>query len=113
MKVAIVGSRTYNNYDQAFSVLEHMIEPDDVIISGGAHGADAIAKDYALEKGYAYVEYKADWDKYGKSAGMIRNGKIVEECDYVIAFWDGKSSGTKDTIQKARNNNKEAIIIDV
>lgn len=113
MKIAIVGSRNFTNYEFAKRFLLEFIQQEDVIISGGAKGADTIAEQFADELGNEKIIYKPDWDKYGKSAGMIRNGKIVEDCDYVIAFWDNKSRGTADTIRKAQNLNKQVIKIDV
>jgi len=52
-----------------------------------------------------------DWDKYRKSAGFIRNQQIIDACTFVLAFWDGKSKGTKDTIDKARKAKKPTFII--
>jgi len=113
MKVAIVGSRSFNNYDIAKKVLSEMIQPEDIIVSGGAKGADTLAEKFAKEFENDVIIHKPQWDRYGKEAGIIRNGKIIEDCDYVIAFWDGKSRGTGNTIQRAKNVNKQVIQIDV
>lgn len=113
MRIAIVGSRNFSDYHTARINLLSLINPDDIIISGGARGADNIAEQFAKEFGNEIIIHKPDWNKHGNSAGMIRNSKIVEDCDYVIAFWDMKSNGTKDTIRKARNSNKQVITIDV
>ncbi len=113
MKVAVVGSRNFTDYQIGRSILLEIIQPEDIIISGGAKGADTIAEHFAKEFENEIIIHKPDWDKYGKSAGMIRNGQIIEDCDYVVAFWDGKSRGTADTIRKANNSNKQVIQIDI
>lgn len=106
MKIAVVGSRTFSDYILLKSVLNLAAKYGFVteIVSGGAQGADSLAKKYAQEHNVSYKEFPAQWDIYGKSAGFIRNKLIVEYCDMVIAFWDGKSRGTNDTsIIKAWN----------
>ena len=110
MKVAVVGSREFCNYSLLCSVLSGYAI--DVIISGGARGADSLAAKYATENEIQLVEYLADWKKHGKSAGFIRNTLIVENADIVIAFWDMKSNGTRDSINKARSMGKEVVVID-
>lgn len=111
MKLAIVGSRDFNNYDLfkqwTVKLFRHHME----IISGGARGADTLAKKYSKDYFCPYTEFPADWDKYGKSAGFIRNQLIVDNCDMVLAFWDGKSKGTQDTINKAKKAKKPTLIV--
>jgi len=114
MKIGIVGSRGFNNYTSFKQVVSGFIQDGDSIVSGGApKGADSMAELYAKEEYIEIKIFKADWDKYHEGAGMIRNGYIVDESDFVIAFWDGTSRGTKDTITKCKNLNKQCIIIDV
>lgn len=115
MKLAIVGSRNFNDYDKFLDGIFLLIAGSsgmwDKIISGGAKGADLLAKRYADYYGVDYVEFPADWDKFGKSAGFRRNQQIVDACDMVLAFWDGKSRGTADTIVKARIAKKPTFIV--
>ena len=59
---------------------------NDVVVSGGAHGADTLGADWARSKGYSVVEYLPNWNKYGKRAGFLRNEQIINDCDMVIAF---------------------------
>lgn len=113
MKIGIVGSRRYNNYSSFVKVVGEFLRSEDTLVSGGAKGADSLAEKFAKDIGVEIKVFKADWDKYGNSAGMIRNGLIVEESDFILAFWDGKSKGTKDTITKCENVGKECIIFDV
>jgi hypothetical protein len=75
-------------------------------VSGGARGADQLAEKYSSQIGIPIKVFPADWDKYGRSAGPRRNEQIVEYCDRLIAFWDGKSKGTQYSIRLAKNQNK-------
>ena len=83
----------------------------DVIVSGGAKGADSLARHYAVVNDIELVEFIPDWKKYGRGAGMKRNKDIIENCDYCIAFWDGKSKGTKNSINLAKKSNKGLRIV--
>lgn len=115
MKIAVIGSRDFNKKEYLYSAIDQFIsesnEVDISIISGGAQGADAIAKSYAHDRSYNYEEFKPDWKQFGRGAGPIRNAAIVEACDTLIAFWDGKSRGTQDAINKAKKLNKHIVIM--
>jgi hypothetical protein len=119
VQIAVVGSRSFNTYNILEEKLDTLLKEkkiDDkriVIVSGGANGADTLAEFYAQNKGYDKLIFEADWEKYGKSAGFRRNETIVENADIVVAFWDGQSRGTKDTIDKARDKGIETIIIKI
>jgi hypothetical protein len=74
------------------------------VIHGAQRGADRMAGHVAAYYGLDVEVIHADWHKHGKAAGPIRNTAMLEsKPDYVIAFWDGASRGTLDTIQKAVN----------
>ena len=109
IKYAIIGSRSFNDY----RLLKHILDPIIIycIVSGGANGADTLAERYAKENNIQTEIYPADWNKYGKSAGYIRNKDIICGCDKVIAFWDGSSKGTYHSIKMARKLNKDVEII--
>jgi hypothetical protein len=83
------------------------------IVSGGADGADSLAEVYHVEKQFLLepLIFYPDYKTYGKPAVFIRNSQIANACDYLIAFWDGKSTGTLDTIKKAKKLQKPVKII--
>lgn len=112
MKLAIIGSRTFHDFDKALSVFKESFPKGLVneIVSGGAIGADAIGKRIAEHLGLKYTEFLPEWKKYGRSAGIKRNTLIVNAADVVLAFWDGKSRGTQNSIRTARAQGKRVII---
>ncbi len=108
IRVGVVGSRSFNDYD----FLKKMLQWHDIrlIVSGGAKGADSLAEKYAAECGIPTKIRKPNWDKFGKSAGFRRNEEIVEDSDEIVAFWDGKSKGTIHTINLAEQAGKPVHI---
>ena len=115
----IAGSRNYTDRDTFNRVTEEYIDSEDaftVIVAGGAAGADELAKDYALEYGLQYIEFPADWEKYGRAAGPKRNDEMVkfikEKNGRALYFWDGESKGTKQCIESARKNGIDVTIWD-
>lgn len=103
-RVIVAGGRDFNNYDLLKQKLDIYLANlnNIVIISGKAEGADRLGEEYAKENNYKLVMYQADWNTYGKAAGPIRNKQMAEYGEYLIAFWDGKSKGTKNMIEVAK-----------
>ena len=110
MKVAVIGSRTFANKKLLFEILSK-IQDIDVIVSGGAMGADSLAEVYAKENNLSTIIYKPNYEKHGKSAPFVRNRQIVDDCDIVVSFWDGASRGTKYTMEYAEKQNKKVYVI--
>jgi Protein of unknown function (DUF2493). len=112
MKVIIAGGRKFNDYSLLSSVCDHMLQNQEEIeiVSGTAGGADRLGERYAEEKGYKLTKFPADWEKFGKGAGYIRNKQMAEYADALIVFWDGESSGTKHMINLAK---KEGIKVKI
>lgn len=99
MRVLVCGGRSYRDWDTFLRVMEK-VNPS-FIISGGANGADSMAYHYAKVKGLGHSIRPANWNKYGKSAGMIRNEEMLEDRpDQVIAFPGGK--GTENMVELAK-----------
>lgn len=109
-KIAIVGSRDYLKLFKVKKLMRRLPK-DCVVVSGGARGVDQLAETIAKERGLETLIFKAEWNKYGKVAGMKRNEDIVKAADLVVAFWNGFSSGTEHSIYLAKKLNKEVIII--
>jgi hypothetical protein len=105
MKLAVVGSRTFINQRLIFDMLDklHSNFPVTLLVSGGAKGPDSIGASWAKSHNIPTQIILPNWDKYGKSAGFKRNITIVEESDWLIAFWDGQSNGTAHSINLATN----------
>lgn len=103
-KVIVAGGRDFKDYDLLRGKLDYYLQnlPDIEIVSGGARGADSFGERYAEENAYPLKIFPADWDNLGKRAGFVRNSEMAEYADYLIAFWDGKSRGTKHMIDIAK-----------
>jgi hypothetical protein len=121
VNIAIVGTRIdeetqpklYQDVKRLVEMYVETLPSDTLVVSGGAYGVDTMAEDAARARGLKTHIIRADWRKMGVRAGLIRNSKIVFKADKVVAFWNQESRGTKDTIEKARANNKEVEIINV
>lgn len=107
MKLAIIGSRKLTNIS-----LELYITADvDEIVSGGAIGVDFCAAEYSRNNGIRLTEFLPQYEQYGRAAPILRNKKIVDYADEVLAFWDGESKGTLSVIKYAKKVGKPCKII--
>ena len=106
MKLAIVGSRKLT-----VDISEYMPDEVDEIVSGGAKGIDTCAAEYAKKKGLKLTVFLPEYDRYGRAAPIVRNKKIVDYSDKIVAFWDGKSKGTLSVIKYAEKIGKQCEII--
>lgn len=116
MKLAIVGTRNPGvSYKEWESLLLSKVETLDVslIVSGGAMGIDAFAERWAESNSINTKIFKPDYKSYGKAAPLVRNKKIVEECDKVVAFPSEESRGTYHTLDYARKLRKRITIIEL
>jgi hypothetical protein len=112
MRIAIVGSRTFNDYallEKELNSLRESVEIE-LIVSGGAKGADSLGQRYADSNKIPTKIFLPNWTLHGKAAGFIRNRDIIENSDYCIAFWDGTSKGTLSSIELAK---KKGILVKV
>ena len=107
MKLAIIGSRTCPRV----KIEDYLTAIPDTIVSGGAQGADTYAREFAKRHGLKMVEYFPDYQTYDRTAPLERNKLIVDNCDCVLAFWDGVSRGTKYTLDYAREKCKPIKIV--
>jgi hypothetical protein len=107
----ICGSRNFDNYEIVSETIKNLDIGFDLIISGGAKGADTLAKKYCVDNNINIKEYLPEWDRYGRGAGIQRNKEMLKVSDFVLIFWDGKSKGTKFNVEYCQKNNKEHKII--
>lgn len=113
MKLIIAGSRSIND---EYHVLEALDKSDieintvTMIISGGANGVDSMAEDIAHYFHIPFKLFPADWSKYGKRAGMIRNNEMARYGDNLVSVWDGKSKGSQHMIDAMKKLSKPVYI---
>ena len=102
MKTIIAGSR---DIDDVFLVTEAIAKSGfciSEVVSGKARGVDSCGEEFAKEFGIPIKEFPADWARYGKAAGAIRNEQMAKYAEALIAVWDGRSPGTKNMIKIAK-----------
>lgn len=97
MKTVIAGGRDYQLTAEDYARLDRL--PITEVVSGGARGADTCGEMWATRTGKPVRRFPADWDKYGKSAGMIRNGEMAAYAEAVVLFPGGR--GTDNMFQTA------------
>lgn len=103
MRIIVAGSRSIDSYALVKnSIMESgWVDRETEIVSGEARGVDTHAITFAYLANLPCHRFPANWNKYGKGAGMIRNREMVEFSDALIAIWDGRSKGTKAMIDIA------------
>ena len=114
-RVIIAGCRDFDDYKLLKEKCDYFLQDekkeDVVIISGHASGADALGERYAQERGFQLETFPADWKAHGRAAGPIRNARMASAANALIAFWDGKSRGTKNMIETAKNHNLKVVVV--
>jgi len=124
MRVIIAGSREINNKDLVFQKIDMGLQElyywriindnsNLTLISGGALGVDTFAKEFSFFHKINFIEYLAEWTKYGKKAGYLRNIEMAESADALIAIWDGKSKGTKHMIDIAKKKGLKIFVYEI
>jgi predicted Rossmann fold nucleotide-binding protein DprA/Smf involved in DNA uptake len=107
LKIAIIGSRGLECEELGLYIPKSCNE----IVSGGAKGIDTCAKKYAIAHNILISEFLPEYEKFGRAAPIMRNKQIVDYADKVLAFWDGKSKGTKSVIEYCKKTNKAYEVI--
>ena len=109
IKLIIAGGRDFTNSSAVAKQIGLIVKreglkgPDQItVISGCARGADTVGAQVARKNNITVIEYPAQWDTYGKSAGYRRNEQMAKAATHLLAFWDGNSRGTAHMIEYAR-----------
>ena len=110
MRLLICGSRNWKDRKAILQAVEEL-NPS-VIIEGECRGADKLAASVAEELGILVEKFPADWARYGRQAGSIRNQQMLTEGkpDYVLAFPTSKSCGTWDMVRRAKKAGVETKV---
>jgi hypothetical protein len=113
MRIIIAGSRNFNDYNLLKTKCDYFLKNKRSveIDSGAAAGADALGEKYAAENGFALKLFPADWGKYSKAAGAIRNREMAKYADALILFWDGQSTGSQNMLEVANKNNLKIKVV--
>jgi len=113
MRVIIAGSRCFNDYDLLKKKCDRILKNQNniTILSGMAKGADTLACKYAEENGYELEKHFAEWGIYGKKSAILRNKKMGDLADSLIAFHDGRSRGTAHMIDYAKKKELNVRVI--
>lgn len=106
MKVIIAGSRHIEDWTQVHEAIVKSGFLVTEVVCGGAAGVDTIGESLATLHNMPVKSFPADWSRYGKGAGPIRNEEMAQYADALIAVWDGKSPGTKHMITEMKKLNK-------
>lgn len=114
MKLIIAGSRRLNCttqvVDLAFSKSPLPVPTE--VVSSGAYGVDIRGEEWAKIMGIPVKVFPADFKKYGKAGGPIRNAQMAKYADALLAIWDGKSRGTRNMITEMRKLNKPVFVFE-
>lgn len=113
MRTIIAGSRSIDSIDAVRVAVSFCGWIPSVVISGCAAGVDLLGEQWAKENGIPIEKFPAEWNKFGKSAGPIRNGQMANAAEALIAVWDGSSSGTKNMIEQATKKGLKVSVFQV
>lgn len=94
MRTIVAGGRNVTDYRVVLNAMDIIGWTPTVIISGNANGVDKLGERWAKENVVVTEIFPANWDKYGKSAGYIRNDLMAKEAEALLLIWDGKSKGS-------------------
>lgn len=128
IRIIVAGGRDFKDNNLLSNTIKEYLEDIDGIgiansskqikfVSGTARGADVLGEQFAHTYGYDVIRFPADWDKFGKSAGYKRNAEMAKFASedgnkgILIAFWDGKSKGTKHMIDLAKRYGLDVHVV--
>ena len=115
-RIIVCGGVDFDDYGLLKARLDELLPKYENVrlISGHARGADSLGERYAGENGFPIQVFPAEWKKYGRAAGPIRNRAMLkyakEETPVVVAFWNGKSRGTANMLKQAKSGGAECVV---
>jgi len=120
MKIIVAGSRGFEDFklleESLIDIIKNKLKLEKrnqvTIVSGTASGADKLGERFAEKYGLVLDQFPADWNKYGKRAGYLRNKQMALHSDVLVCFWDGKSRGTKHMIEIANEKKLRSFVIE-
>ncbi len=119
VSLAIIGARTFDDYDLLCTEVTNQcklwdieIKDIDAIVGGHCKGADMLGEKFAQENKIPKLIFKPDWAKYGKRAGFLRNHDIVNNTTHIIAFPSVRGAGTQHSIRLAETLDKPMHIVE-
>ncbi len=110
MKLAIVCSKTFDDYEYLKNILQWHIISCTQMLGGGAKNSINLVKRYAVERGILFKEFATNWDQIGNSAGYAKDQQIANTCNELVAFWDKKSQDTKHVVDLVDKTGKPVYI---
>lgn len=115
MKLIIAGSRSFGSHEdhqtQFDLIMAGREETATLVVSGGAQGADKMGEVWAARHQIPVKRFIPNWYLHGKAAGPVRNAEMADFADEAIAFWDGRSRGTKSMIDEMEKRGKKCIVV--
>ena len=111
MKIIIAGSPTFTDYQHLCQVLAPDRYRITQVITGGARGADQLGYRWAWKHAVKHQLFRAEWERFGKSAGVRRNYQMAQAGDVLVAFWDQKAPGTAHMIQCMHALGKPVVVV--
>lgn len=113
-KLGVVGSRILVGEIRIDQDLKYILDNSglEAIVSGGAKGVDTSAEEFAHDNKLHPIIHMANWRKHGKKAGILRNVYIARDCDALLAYIQGESKGTKNTISQVEKLKKPLLIVE-
>jgi hypothetical protein len=113
MKVIIAGARTFTDYQCLCQVLAPDRHRITQVLTGGARGADALGKRWAWSKQVPWKGFKADWERFGKAAGVRRNHQMAQAGDVLLVLGEHVSPETAHLIRCMQQLGKPVVEVSV
>jgi len=111
MKVIIAGARTFTDYQLLCQTLAPERPRITQVLTGGERGAELLGYRWAWKHAVKHQLFRADWERFGKSAGVRRNFQMAQAGDMLLTFWDGRSAGTRHMISCMQQLGKPVVVI--